>query len=61
MRINYLVYKNGTLRPKYTIREKLTKITIATASDLIIALKIVGNDKKGLEIFNEATQEVFEY
>lgn len=61
MRTNYLVYKNGTLRPKYTIRERLNKITIATASDLIIALKIVGSDKKSLEIYDEATQKVFEY
>lgn len=61
MRTNYLVYKNGTLIPKYTIREKLTKITIAAASDLITALKIVGNDKKSLEIYDEATQKVFEY
>lgn len=51
------------LKPRYTIRDKNTKQTIATASDIEIALRIVKiyieNNRKGLEIFDEARKEVF--
>ena len=53
----------GELKPRYTIRDKNTKQTIATASDIEIALRIVktyiDNNRKGLEIFDEAKKEVF--
>ena len=53
----------GELKPRYTIRDKNTKQTIATASDIEIALRIVKiyieNNRKGLEIFDEARKEVF--
>lgn len=63
MNNNYLVYENGELKPKYTIRERNTKQTIATASDLEVALRIVKiyieNNRKDLEIFDEARKEIF--
>ena len=53
----------GELKPRYTIRDKNTKQTIATASDIEIVLRIVKiyieNNRKGLEIFDEAKKEVF--
>lgn len=53
----------GELKPRYTIRDKNTKQTVATASDIEIALRIVktyiDNNRKGLEIFDEARKEVF--
>ena len=53
----------GELKPRYTIRDKNTKQTIATASNIEIALRIVKiyieNNRKGLEIFDEAKKEVF--
>lgn len=53
----------GELKPRYTIRDKNTKQTIATATDIEIALRIVKiyieNNRKGLEIFDEAKKEVF--
>lgn len=53
----------GELKPRYTIRDKNTKQTIATESDIEIALRIVKiyieNNRKGLEIFDEAKKEVF--
>lgn len=63
MNNDYLVYENGELKPKYTIRDKNTKQTVATASNIEIALRIVKiyieNNRKGLEIFDEAKKEVF--
>ena len=51
------------LKPRYTIRDRNTKQTVATASDIEIALRIVktyiDNNRKGLEIFDEARKEVF--
>lgn len=53
----------GELKPRYTIRDRNTKQTVATASDIEIALRIVktyiDNNRKGLEIFDEARKEVF--
>lgn len=58
-----LVQLKGELKPRYTIRDKNTKQTVATASDIEIALRIVktyiDNNRKGLEIFDEARKEVF--
>ena len=53
----------GELKLRYTIRDKNTKQTIATASDIEIALRIVKiyieNNRKGLEIFDEAKKQIF--
>lgn len=53
----------GELKPRYTIRDKNTKQTIATASNIEIALRIVKiyieNNRKGLEIFDEAKKQIF--
>ena len=53
----------GELKRRYTIRDKNTKQTIATASDIEIALRIVKiyieNNRKGLEIFDEAKKQIF--
>lgn len=58
-----LAQLKGELKPRYTIRDKNTKQTVATASDIEIALRIVktyiDNNRKGLEIFDEARKEVF--
>lgn len=58
-----LAQLRGELKPLYTIRDKNTKQTIATASNIEIALRIIKtyfeNNRKGLEIFNEARKEVF--
>ena len=63
MNNDYLVYENGELKPKYTIRDKNTKQTVATASNIEIALRIVKiyieNNRKGLEIFDEAKKQIF--
>lgn len=53
---NNLVFENGMLKPKYTIKEKCTGIVIATVSDIEDAFRIKG-DNKDIQIFDEATKQ----
>lgn len=54
---NYLVYENGELKPKYTLREKYSKIIFACVADLELALKI-REERKDLEIFDESLKAI---